>query len=53
MLTFFLHQTKWEPHLLTTKFIDSVGHTSFLEKPAEFSAILLEWARKECGRTLK
>lgn len=38
-------KTKWEPSLLTTKFIDDAGHASFLEKPAEFSAILLEWAK--------
>ena len=40
-----LYQTKWEPRLLTTKFIEEAGHVTFMEKPAEFNVILLEWIK--------
>jgi pimeloyl-ACP methyl ester carboxylesterase len=31
--------------LLTTKFIEEAGHVTFMEKPAEFNVILLEWIK--------
>jgi pimeloyl-ACP methyl ester carboxylesterase len=34
---------KWEQKLLTTELVGGAGHALFLEKPAEFNAILLEW----------